>query len=176
MLQLVEEGRMPAGTASEAQLEALALALTQEQRLITELADILERQRASVAQDDADAIDDSIRALSRTLLTLDDARRRRTEIVQQLTGDAEVPLSSLDGRLGRALPAALRGARQGVKDAAERASREVRVNQNVLRRALEASDAYLQTLFSSAGDPSPVYVPGPRGAEPRQGLLLNRTA
>jgi hypothetical protein len=158
------------------QLELLATALAQEERLIHELADVLERQRAGVAADDAAGIDDSVRALSRTLLMLDEARRQRTDLVEQLTGDADLPLASLELRLGGSLPASVLAARQRVREAAERAAREVRVNQNVLRRAIEAGDAYLQALFASAGDGTPVYSPGARGAEPRQGLLLNRTA
>ncbi len=172
----MEDG-LPAPLASgDARTAELIRALEREQRHVTELADVLARQRAAVAQDDPDAVDDTVQSLGRVMLALDDARRRRIALVGDIAGDPELSLTMLERRLGNPLPPELNEARRQLRAAAELCAREVRVNQNVLRRALEAGDAYLQTLFSGGHDPAPVYVPGPRTPEARNGLLLNRTA
>lgn len=167
---------MPVRVAGDGALEELTLALAQERHLIEELVDVLARQRAAVGEDDPESIDDSVRALGRVLLTLDEARRRRTAVVERLTGEADLPLADLESRLGMPLPPALAEERRAVRRAAEASAREVRVNQTVLRRALEAGDAYLQQLFANGSAPNPSYVPGTPRTEPRQGMLLNRMA
>lgn len=176
MLRLVEEGLPTPLTPTDRRAVELVQALDRERTLVEELADLLARQRAAVAQDDPDAVDASVQGLGRLMLVLDEARRRRIELVGDIAGDPELSLSQLERRLGNPLPPEVELARRTLRAAAEQCAREVRVNQNVLRRALESGDAYLQTLFSGGNDPSPVYVPGPRSTEPRQGLLLNRTA
>lgn len=176
MLRLVEEGLPTPLTPGDQRTVELVAALDRERVLVEELADVLARQRAAVAQDDPDAVDSSVQNLGRVMLTLDDARRRRIDLVGDIAGDPDLSLSMLEKRLGNPLPPDVEQARRALRAAAEQCAREVRVNQNVLRRALESGDAYIQTLFSGGNDPSPVYVPGPRGTEPRQGLLLNRTA
>lgn len=176
MLRLVEEGLPAPLVSGELRTTELVTALDRERLLVEELADVLARQRAAVAKDDPDAVDASVQSLGRVMLALDDARRRRIALVGDIAGDPELSLSMLEQRLGNPLPPEVAEARRALRAAAEQCSREVRVNQNVLRRALESGDAYIQTLFSGGNDPSPVYVPGTRGAEPRQGLLLNRTA
>lgn len=177
MLRLVEEGIPGPLPSSDPRVQALVAALDKERKLVGELADVLARQRAAVAQDDPDAVDDSVQALGRVMLVLDEARRHRIALVGDVAGDPELSLTMLERRLGNPLPPELNEARRQLRSAAEACAREVRVNQNVLRRALEVGDAYLQTLFSGGHDPAPTYVPGPpKPPEARQGLLLNRTA
>jgi hypothetical protein len=163
-------------SATDSRLDDLTAALQRELRLIEDLRQALLRQRAGVAADDAEAIDTSVQVVGRTLLTLDSARRRRMEIVASLLGTEDAPLTQLERRLGGELPASLMAARAAVERAAA-AAQEVAINQQVLRRALEAGDAFLQQLFASTADPMPAYAPGPRAPEPRpSGLLLNRRA
>jgi hypothetical protein len=158
-------------------LSELTTALVHEHRLIEELREALVRQRAGVAADDPAAIEHSVHAIGRTLLTLEEARRRRVSLTALAAGQPGATLADLDDVM-ETLPPAFTAAREAVRRAAEATARDVAINQTVLRRALEAGDAFLQQLFSSTADPMPVYAPGPRLAEPRPcgGLLLNRTA
>jgi hypothetical protein len=176
MLSLLQS-EVRADRPSPSRLGELTDALVHERRLIEELREALLRQRAGVAADDPELIEHSVQAIGRTLLTLDEARRRRVALTALVAGRPGVALSDLDGLLAP-LPAAFVSAREAVRRAAEATAHEGAINQTVLRRALEAGDAYLQQLFSSAADPMPVYAPGPRPSEPRPagGLLLNRTA
>jgi len=177
MLSLVEEGRAGSReTAVGSRLEELAAALAHELRLIDDLRQALLRQRTAVAADDPDAIESSVQAIGRTLLTLDEARRRRGALVALVAGSDAVALADLESRLGFPLPAGLIAAREAVRREAEATTRELAINQTVLRRALEAGDAFLQQLFSSTVDPTPTYAPGPRVETRSSGLLLNRTA
>ena len=177
MLTLVgSDSRVATGEVAQ-RLGELTAALLHELRLIEELRTALLRQRAGVAADDRDAIEGSVQAVGRTLLTLEEARRRRTALTGFLTGNMSTELSELEQHVGCRLPAALQDARDAVRRAATAASQDARINQNVLRRALEAGDAFLQQLFSSAIEPTPVYVAGAQPAESRQrSVIFNRTA
>lgn len=177
MLSLVtERSAGEVGVTAPVRVGELVGALQQELRLIEELRQALLRQRAGVAADDAQAIESSVHAIGRTLLTLEEARRRRGTLTALVAGRPGVALADLEQHLG-ALPAGLVAAREAVRRGAEATALDVAINQTVLRRALEAGDAFLQQLFSSTGDPMPVYAPGPRAGEARpSGLILNRTA
>jgi hypothetical protein len=159
-------------------LDELAAALIYEARVIDELRQALLRQRAGVAADDAEAIESSVHAMGRTLLTLDEARRRRAALTTLITGGDAAPLDNLEASLGMPLPASLLAARAEVRHSAVLAAQDVAINQHVLRRALDAGDAFLQQLFSAAGDPSPAYHATERSeaASAPSGLLLNRMA
>jgi hypothetical protein len=154
----------------------LVEALVEEARMIDELRHALLRQRAGVAADDVDAVESSLHSIGRTLLTLEEARRRRGALTALITGGDPAPLESLEESLG-VLPARLLGARNTVNRAAKEAAQEIAINQHILRRAIEAGEAFLQHLFSSAVDPAPTYAAGDQthDAAP-SGLLLNRTA
>jgi len=122
-------------------------------------------------------VDDSSDVTSRLLLALDEAKRRRTDIVAALTGDPGVPLGHLETQLGESLPPAVESARLTLQRAAADVSREAAINRVVLRRAVEAGEAFLQDLFSG-GEPQP---PGYGAASPpsppsASGRLLDRTA
>ncbi|MEP6571517.1 MAG: hypothetical protein ABJD11_02445 [Gemmatimonadota bacterium] len=157
-------------------LTELAAALTYEARVIDELRQALLRQRAGVAADDAQAIESSVHAMGRTLLTLDEARRRRAALTSLITGGDAAPLDSLEVCLGIPLPASLIAARADLRHSAVLAGQDVAINQHVLRRALDAGDAFLQQLFSAASDPSPGYHASERPDAAPSGLLLNRMA
>ena len=156
-------------------LAELTRALDLECRLIDDLRAALLRQREGIAADDPEMIEASVQAVGRTLLTMEEARRRRVSLTT-LLGVGEVSLDELERTLGHHLPSDFRIAREAVRRSAEATAREVAINQNILRRAIQAGDAFLQQLFSSVADPMPAYTPGP-AAEPRPAaMLLDRTA
>lgn len=161
-----------------AHLSELASAMTDEAQLIGELRETLRRQRAGVAQSDVDLIEDSLQALGRTLFTLDEARRRRIAITATLTGNDSVRPDDLESVLGRPLPEPVASASLAMQRAALQASEDVAVNQQVLKRALEVGESFLQQLFTSAGDPMPNYTSAERRPDlpAPTGYLINRTA
>lgn len=155
-------------------LDALADALRSERRLLDELVAIMRRQRASVAADDLQAVDDSVFATHRVLLTLNEARRRRRSLNLLLGGSEEMDVRELEAVLGPAMTAPLREALDGLRAAAVVLSREVEVNRRVLRQALAAGDDYVRALCGGP-DSRPLYAPegsAPRD-EPRGGFLLD---
>lgn len=161
--------------ASE-RMDDLADALEHEATIIEDLRQALLRQRAGVATDDADAVEHSIHAVGRTLLTLDEARRRRSTLTAVISGE-NTSIDRLESLFGGILSPELETARTRVKRAALQTSQDLAINQHILRRALETGDQFLQRLFSMASDPAPGYQRADSGADsaPRSGLLLNRT-
>jgi hypothetical protein len=159
-------------------LSDLAESLLYEANVIEELRQALLRQRAGVAADDTDLVESSIHAMGRTLLTLDEAKRRRAALTSLIAGGEPTPLDRLESILGGTLPREVEEARALVKRSALLTAQDVAINQHILKRALEAGDLFLQKLFSMAGDPAPGYVRTERTMEaaPQSGLILNRTA
>jgi hypothetical protein len=158
MLSLVMEG--PAGegaVGTSARLTDLAGALVQEQGFIEELRQALLRQRAGMATGDPDLIDGSVYAIARMLLTLEEARRRRASLATAVVGRPDVALFDLESFVG-ILPVPLLAAREAVHRAAEVTAQDLAINQRMVCQALEAGDAFLQQLFSSASD-NPMAVP-----------------
>ena len=153
----------------------LAAAIAQEARLLGSLRESLLEQRAGVAHNQRDTIEKSVEAISRGLLTLEEARRRRAALLALVSEGEASTMGELERRLGPAFPPALTEVRGALRDAAQGLAREVAINQHILRKALQAGDAFLQRLFSSATAPSPVYGASERAAGPAGGLLLNRT-
>ncbi len=166
MLSLVMEG--PAGgeeVETSARLTDLAGALIQEQRLIEELRQALLRQRAGMASDDRVLIGESVYAIARSLLTLEEARRRRrAALTAAVMGRPGVALSDLESYVG-VLPAPLLVAREAVRRAAEATAHDLAINQRAVCQALEADDAFLQQLFSSASDIMAVPIPSRHPAD-----------
>lgn len=173
------EERMDALMSTTMPMDELAAALEREAALTTQLRDALSRQRASVAIDDVAAVLASCDEVSRLLMTLEESRRARGGAMRRLTGDATDPLTSLEARLGTTLSARLRDAREALRVAAGETATEAAVNHTVLRRAVEAGEAFLQTLFSTTNDPEPVYRSSDRQDESAgagAGWLLDRKA
>jgi hypothetical protein len=169
---------IPAEPTALSRMGDLAAALDHEAGIIEELRQALLRQRAGVAEDDQEMIEASLHAMGRTLLTLDEAKRRRAALTALIVGGEATPLDRIEVALGSRLTPEVERARDRVKRAALQAAQDVAINQHILRRALEAGDAFLQRLFSMSGDPAPAYQRGERATEPtpRSGLILNRTA
>ena len=179
-LSIVQEKSDAApATASDAsaRLETLGTILRREAELAVQLREELLRQRAAVADGDTAAVNRGSEATSRLLLAMDEAKQRRGEIVAALTGDSEVPLDHLEKHIGQPLPTAVESARLTLRQAALDVAREAAINRVVLRRAVEAGEAFLQDLFSGEQTQAPTYgVTTPTSPPPPAGRLLDRTA
>ncbi len=151
-------------------------AIQAEHSLLGELRAALERQRAGIAADDTASIDSATHEVSRAVLTLDEARRRREQLVQLVSGGEPVGLEGLERFLGE-VPG-LREARRAVRAAAEDTVQALALNQAILRRAIHAGDAYLQALFSSVSGPTSHYLTqgGVVDTPPPSGVVLDAQA
>jgi hypothetical protein len=158
-----------------ARLVELGHALERETEIVDELRGVLIRQRQAVATTQADAVNVTVDAIGRILLTLEEARRRRATMTQSLTGDAATRLDRLEAALSMALPASVADSRRRLRESAASVAREVAINRDVLRRAVESGEAFLQALFSATGLATPVYGTGEKDESP-SGMLLNRRA
>jgi hypothetical protein len=155
----------------------LSRALRDEARVLEQLRDAMADQRAAVAANDNDALDISVRGIARTVHTLEEARKRRASVMRYLTGNEDLPLNQLGHFLGEPLPLELDAARAEVRLAAQGVAHEAAVNRVVLQRAREATDAFLQELFSAVARSDAVYGPGePEEASEMPAMLLNRKA
>jgi len=169
MLQLVK---------SEQEIEghAVVVALRAEEALLKELSSALTAQRDGIARDDTASVETATHGVSRAVLTLDEARRRREQLTSVLTNGDATPLENLEMITGPI--AGLAAARAAVRNAATAAVRDLALNQSILKGALRAGDAYLQTLFASVGELSPGYTPAPSSRErvAQSGAVVNRRA
>ena len=169
---------MPAtGVHSAGTLAALLDSLRSESRLIDELAATMRRQRAAVAADDLQGVDDSVFATHRILATLGQARQRRRQLNRILGADQDVSVRQLDELLGAQMTEPLRAARDGLQASAQALAGEVDVNRRVLRDAIASGESYVRALCVP-GETKQLYAaPGtePVAAAPAAGsFLLNR--
>lgn len=141
----------------ETAVEVLSDVLGTERRLLEELISVMQKQRAAVASDDLQSLDDSVFATYRVLATLGEARRRRKSVNRLLGGAEDMNVNDLEEILGdRATPAVI-AARDALQDAAVSLSREVDINKQVLRTAMDNGNDYVQKLFGAA-QPAATYV------------------
>ncbi len=155
--------------------EMLADAMASEKLLVDELVSIMRRQRAAVAGNDLQALDDTVFATHRVLSTLSQARRRR-HLLNTLLGEREdLPLDALEGVLGARMTESLRLVRDTLQDSARVLSREVAVNRFVLRHAITSGDACLRVLKGTPAMGTPTYSPDST-AEARSNSLISRQA
>jgi flagellar FlgN protein len=168
MLQLIKTEPVVDG-------ETVVAALRAEEQLLVELCNALTAQRDGIARDDSAAIETATHGVSRAVMTLDEARRRREQLIQLLTEGERTPLEQLESMIGP-VPG-LSAARAAVRNAAKTAVRDLSLNQSILRGALRAGDAYLQALFASVGDQPSVYTAAPRPHDTApSGVVVNRRA
>jgi FlgN protein len=148
----------PAVPRRETAIEVLSDVLGTERRLLEELMTVMQQQRAAVAADDLQALDDSVFATYRVLATLGEARRRRKTVNRLLGGDEDMNVNDLEEILGdRATPTVI-DARNALQDAAVSLSHEVDVNKQVLRTALDNGNDYVQKLFGASQAPAATYL------------------
>lgn len=165
------------GTGLETEMadRSLIAAFEAETRLLARLVELMRRQRAGVANDDVEAVDDSVFAVHRVLHTVAEARRQRRETIFAHTGRDEVGLDELETAFGPAMSPALAEARDRLKRVAQELAAEVEINRHVLKRALSSGEAYVEAI---RGGPSPQigYDAGARSVREaqRSGTLLNR--
>ena len=162
------------GRLARQSLLDLAGALEREAQLAVALRDALVRQREAVAASRADDVNESVEAIGRILLTMEEARRARAATMTSLCGDAPPPIDRLGEALGVTPPAELVAAGRALERAAREVVREVGINREVLRRAVEAGESFLQALFSTV-DASCYRAPAAEET-PLPGLLLDRRA
>ena len=169
---------MPAtGVHSAGTLAALLDSLRSESRLIDELAATMRRQRAAVAADDLQGVDDSVFATHRILATLGQARQRRRQLNRILGGAEEMSVRQLDELLGTQMTEPLRAARDGLQASARALASEVDVNRRVLRDAIASGESYVRALCAPDETKRLYAAPGtePAGAAAAGGsFLLNR--
>ena len=87
-------------------VETMTDALMTETRLLEEIVAIMRRQRTAVSADDLQAVDDTVFATHRVLVTLNEARRRRKAINVLLGEREDLPITQLDQVLGDRMDAA----------------------------------------------------------------------
>ena len=138
------------GRVAVLRLGELESALSEERVLIEDLGQVLLRQREGVAADDQEVVEATVHAISRTMLTLEEARRRRTALITLVIGNPGIALEDLQPHLGIPLSAGFMEARAQVRRAGEAIAADMAINQDVLSRALEAGEAFRQQLFSEA--------------------------
>jgi transcriptional regulator of met regulon len=153
--------------------DTLLDALRSERKLVEDLAATMRRQRAAVAGDDLETVDDTVFATHRVLATLGQARIRRRQLNRLFAGADELPVRALaDAACAAADPgraALVRGACDELLAGAGALAREVDVNRRVLRDALAVGDQQARAL----GGLAPAGAFGaPAGAD----ALVDRTA
>lgn len=166
------------GVPTGALLDALHDALISERKLLDDLIAQMRRQRASVAADDIEGVDESTFATHRILATLGQARTRRRQLNILLGGSEDCTLRELEEMLGNQIDARLRDARLRLTQAADLLTREVGMNRKLLREALTSTDQHVRTLVGAPALPTTYATEGmaaPNSSAPR-GVLVNRTA
>jgi hypothetical protein len=149
--------------------------LETECRVLGDLREALARQRAGVAADDVEGLDAATHAVARTLLTLEEVRRRREHLVKAMTGVPGGSLTAASASIGPSLT--LAHMRETLRSTAEQVIADLALTQNVLRGALRSGEKYLQSMLSASSGPRPSYAPaGPAHATSPRGVLLNRNA
>lgn len=145
----VESFRVSTAPVASAALAALSDALLSERKLIDNLTDVVLRQREAVAADDIQAVDDSVFATHRLLLTLGEARKGRRAINAMAGCREETGVKHLEEALGDWMTPALRSARDELQTAAARLSREIGINRRILREAIANSDSMVRTMVGA---------------------------
>jgi hypothetical protein len=156
-------------------VSGLTDALVSERRLIEDLVAAMHQQREAVAADDLAAIDDSVFAVQRILLTLGEARKRRRTLNARLGQPESLALRDLLERLGPHATEALRIARDELQGAAQRLAREVATNRQLLREALATGEEMVRTL-AGGSDAKVGYGPRSLPTGSSAAFLVNRRA
>jgi hypothetical protein len=146
--------------------------------LLRSLNEALTTQRGAIAAGDAAAVNDSVEAIGRVLLSIEEAAGRRAQLLGTLPGAREDSLTHLEAVAGEPLPENLLFLRAGLRRQALEVAREAEINKRVLAQAMDAGEAFLMTLFSAVGEPAVAYAGTKEPATKRRGagVLLNRTA
>jgi hypothetical protein len=128
----------------------LTLAVEQERRLLEALRRAVPQQREAVVHGDVPGLESSARLAGRALLTLQEARRHRSAVLQRLVGDPGQPLLEIDTRFETPLPESFLAARSSMRRSATETAEDVWRNQELLLAALRERDALLQELLTGS--------------------------
>jgi len=155
---------------------ALAEALLDEARLLTDLIDVLRRQRTGVAKDDLGLVDETIYAAQRIFRTLAQARRRRRGLLQIVAGAGDLPLGELERSMGPRMTPGLREAAGTLHEKAQELSGELEVNRRVLSGAIRSGEGLILALCGGKREGPSGYGPSPASASPpsESGIIINR--
>ena len=158
-------------------VDVLVDVLSSERRLLEELVAVMQRQRAAVAADDLQALDDSVFATYRVLATLGEARRRRRSVNRLFGRDEDFDMNELEAELGAAMTPALVEARDQLRDVAQSLAVEVQRNKQVLEQAMARGKDYVTALVGAAAPAAPAVGYVPRGTPPTGARrLVDRSA
>lgn len=168
MLAQHVEAVSPAAMSASPLIDGLVDTLQSERKLLDDLRSVMVRQRDAVAQDDLQGLDDTVFAVQRVLLTLNEARKRRRTLSTRLGCDADTAPRHLPDALGVQGTDAVRQASEALELAARELSREVAVNRAVLRQGLTAGEEFVRMLTGS--------TVGRVGYDQDEAPMLNRGA
>ncbi|MCU0626799.1 MAG: flagellar protein FlgN [Gemmatimonadaceae bacterium] len=166
----------PVHSRASSPADVLVDVLRSERRLLEELVAVMQRQRAAVAADDLQALDDSVFATYRVLATLGEARRRRRSVNRLFGREEDFDMNDLEVALGTQFTPALREARDTLRDCAAALATEVARNKQVLEEAMARGKDYVSALVGAASPvPAAPYVAtGAPAAAPRR--IVDRSA
>jgi flagellar FlgN protein len=151
--------------------EALNRGLAMEAQLLNDLRAALVTQRGALAADDTAQLEDVVNQIGRTLLTIREARRQRGMLAELIVGAPNASLAAVADQVPAERGARFRERCRTLHDLAVVVSRELAINQAVIRRAIESGEHYLQHLLTVPADD---YAA--RGADRPSGLILNQSA
>ena len=154
----------------EVRAAALVDALGSESRLLGDLHQALLRQRAAVAGEDIEGVEEGVREVQRILLTLNEALTRRRSLIGLLTGSETTDLGALGAALERPNRDIEERAEQLV-EAAHVVAGELETTRTLLRGAIATGDHYLRTM-TGAEDAESLYRPVDETRQQRQKALL----
>lgn len=137
-----------------------------EARQIDTLIGILRSQRDGVARHEVGPIQDSVYAIHRVLLTLDEARKRRRTLLDVLD-DHETDVAN------PATPDRVRHSKQRLITAAQTLETELSLSRRVLESALSSTDDELRSVLDGIEE-SATYASEAGAGDPRAGRLVDR--
>jgi FlgN protein len=147
--------------------------LETEGGLLKDLRGALREQRDALARDDAPALEAIVHQIGRTLLAIRETRRHRSALIAAVTGSSDAPLSAAIGLLRPPEAEPVEALCRELHQAAMAASRELAINQSVLRRAIQTGEQFLQQMLTAPVDGEGAGYPAAASAS---GLLFNPRA
>ncbi len=114
-------------------------AIQTERRLLDDLGSLMRQQRAAIAADDHEALDDATFGIQRVVQTLSEASRRPRLIIAKLGGGENIPIGDLAESLGLCATPELVEARNELREAGRVLEDELRTNRELLGQALTAA-------------------------------------
>ncbi len=164
--------------ASRRSVHALEDALRSETRLLRDLLQALHHQREAIAATDVNAINDSIFVMHRVLLTLAEARRYRSQILELLGVSPILSQGRLSLELVPGVTMAIRELHEELRSLATDVSREVEMNRHILRGIIAAGEELIRVLAGAGpgmSDASTAPGMSSGGSGGAGGILINRT-